>query len=76
MAIAENGSSGPNLISRLIFHIIFPLQGSRRTSALSRRNLGVGMNERHGSSRRWHPEPAASTVPLTIRIFWQDNALG
>ncbi len=34
------------------------------------------MSERHGASRRWHPEPAASAVPLTIRIFGLDNALG
>ncbi len=33
------------------------------------------MSERHGASRRWRPEPAASAVPLTIRIFRLDNAL-
>ncbi len=34
------------------------------------------MSERHGASRRWDPEPAANAVPLTIRIFRLDNALG
>ncbi len=33
------------------------------------------MSERHGASRRSRPEPAASAVPLTIRIFRLDNAL-
>ncbi len=33
------------------------------------------MSERHGASRRWRAEPAASAVPLTIRIFRLDNAL-
>ncbi len=45
-------------------------------SALSRRNLGGAMSERHGASRRWWPVPAASAVPLTTRIFSLDNALG
>jgi hypothetical protein len=44
-------------------------------SALSRRNLRVAMGERHGASRRWGAQPAASAVPLTTRIFRLDNAL-
>ncbi len=32
------------------------------------------MSERHGASRRWRPEPAASAFPLTTRIFGLDNA--
>ncbi len=33
------------------------------------------MSERHGASRRFWTPPAASAVPLIIRIFRLDNAL-
>jgi hypothetical protein len=34
------------------------------------------MSERHGASRRWCSQPGASALPLTIRVFGVEDAVG